>query len=354
MRPLRHLRQCRRTFGEPHRPFSPCRALRCASNCQDNAFAGGASTSIYSSSAKDSDAAPPDPSLLDATLPIRSSDLYGNEHAKTIRRVYFISDRTGLTSEGMGESLLSQFNESDVKFKMKTFPYVDDVAEMDTALSAIRKETQGGPRPIIFSSIVNCDVRRRIDAIDSFHIDFYQSFIEALEVELSTKAKHVPGMTHGNTGEKYFKRIEALNFTLNHDDGITDKGLQKADVILVGVSRSGKTPTCLYMALQYGIRSANYPLTPDDLEQCPELPNMLKPYKGKLFGLTINPERLSNIREERRPGSHYASLSNCDDEVRRAEILFKAHGIPYLSSTHKSVEELAVKVLQLFKLKRRF
>nr|CBA09775.1 conserved hypothetical protein [Neisseria meningitidis alpha275] len=175
-----------------------------------------------------------------------------------------------------------------------------------------------------------------------------------MEKELNTEAVAAEQGHHsiGNT-KRYDARMEAVNFSLNHDDGVSDKNLQEADVILMGVSRSGKTPTCLYLALQYGIRAANYPLIPDDLEST-DLPRMVKPYKDKLFGLTIQPERLQAIRQERRPNSAYARIDTCRSEVADAQSMFRRHGIPFANTTDKSVEELAVHILQACKLKRRF
>lgn len=175
-----------------------------------------------------------------------------------------------------------------------------------------------------------------------------------LEKELNVEATIAERGHHGigNT-KRYDARMEAVNFSLSHDDGVSDKNLQEADVILMGVSRSGKTPTCLYLALQYGIRAANYPLIPDDLEST-DLPRMVKPYKDKLFGLTIQPERLQAIRQERRPNSTYAKIDTCRSEIADAQNMFKRHGVPFTNTTDKSVEELAVHILQACKLKRRF
>ncbi|MDO5686231.1 MAG: pyruvate, water dikinase regulatory protein [Neisseria sp.] len=273
---------------------------------------------------------------------------------KAQRRAYFISDRTGITSESLGEALLNQFDNID--FKRRTYPFIDTPEKARTLITHIQEEVEqdGIERALIFSSIVDSEVRALIRTCPAFHIDFYDTFIDALEAELHTEARRVVGMTHGlHDTERYDKRMEAVNFTLNHDDGISDKELKKADVILVGVSRSGKTPTCLYLALQYGIRAANYPLTPEDLEST-DLPRMLKPYRDKLFGLTIDCERLQQIRSERRPDSSYASASTCNREVSVAEEIFHRHRIPFLSSTHKSVEELSASILQASGLKRRF
>lgn len=275
------------------------------------------------------------------------------DSSEEVRYAYFISDRTGITSESLGEALLNQFD--NITFKCRTYPYVDSPDKAKNLIKHIEEESDGYGRPLIFSSIVDRDVRNLIHTCNGFHIDFFDTFIDRLEDELHIEAKLEVGRTHGiGDTSKYDKRIDAVNFTLNHDDGISDSGLQKADVILVGVSRSGKTPTCLYLALQYGIRAANYPLTPDDLQNHLEIPRMLKPHRKKLFGLTINSERLHNIRQERRPDSVYADLENCRKEVRLAEEMFERYDIPYLSTTHKSVEELAVSVMQACNLRRRF
>ena len=272
------------------------------------------------------------------------------------RRAYFISDRTGITVESMGEALLNQF--STAEFKQRTYPFIDTPNKAHELLSHIAEEIaadgESWGRPLVFSSVVNNEVRQIIHTCPAYHIDFYDTFIGNLEKELHTDARRITGATHGLTDTaRYDARMEAVNFSLGHDDGITDKDLAIADIILVGVSRAGKTPTCLYLALQYGIRAANYPLTPDDLESL-ELPRMLKPYKNKLFGLTIDSNRLQKIRQERRPDSHYASLKNCVKEVAAAEEMFLRHNIPFLISTDKSVEELAACILTKCKLKRRF
>jgi hypothetical protein len=181
-------------------------------------------------------------------------------------------------------------------------------------------------------------------------MDMFHTFVAPLEVELNEKSTHAIGQFHQNIDtESYRNRIEAINFSLAHDDGQSHKNLELADVILVGVSRSGKTPTCLYLAMQYGVKSANYPLIPDDFERG-VLPSELKKYQSKLFGLTIQANRLSEIRNERRPGSKYASLDNCRYEVNEAEAMMKRENISWLSSTHKSIEEIATTILQDIKL----
>ena len=268
------------------------------------------------------------------------------------RHAIFISDRTGLTAEGMGDALLNQFD--DIEFKRFTYPFIDTPEKAERVVAEVNKIADGcNLRPIIFTSIVSEDIRHIIRNCNGLHLSFFDAFINKLEEELGTQAVLQVGLTHGiqNT-ERYDARMEAVNFSLNHDDGVSAKDLADADVILMGVSRSGKTPTCLYLALQYGIRAANYPLTPDDLDST-DLPRMVKPFKSKIFGLTIDPARLHHIRTERRPNSQYASPENCRREVHEAESMFRQHGIPHTSTTHKSVEELAAGIMLACKLQRR-
>ena len=269
------------------------------------------------------------------------------------RHAIFISDRTGLTAEGMGDALLNQFD--DIEFKRFTYPFIDTPEKAERVVAEVNKIADGcNLRPIIFTSIVSEDIRHIIRNCNGLHLSFFDAFINKLEEELGTQAVLQVGRTHGiqNT-ERYDARMEAVNFSLNHDDGVSAKDLADADVILMGVSRSGKTPTCLYLALQYGIRAANYPLTPDDLDK-PDLPPMVKQYRNKIYGLTIKPERLADIREERRPNSNYASISTCKQEVADAQAMFRRFNIPFTNTTHKSVEELAASIMQACGLKRRF
>ncbi len=270
------------------------------------------------------------------------------------RSAYFVSDRTGITAESFGAALLTQFD--TVEFKRETIPFVDTVEKAEELVAQIRKMADTDlHRPLVFLSIVNPAVRAAVQVEDcALVIDFFDTFIAPLETELGTKANFTVGKRHGiGSEEEYDHRIDAVNFSLNHDDGVKLKDLAEADVILVGVSRSGKTPTCLYLALQYGIKAANYPLTPEDLSS-PTLPKMLLPYRQKIFGLTIDPQRLHHIRSERRPDSKYAAVDNCRKEVNEAESMFRHHGVPFISTTHKSIEELASTILHHAKLTRRF
>ena len=268
------------------------------------------------------------------------------------RIVFFISDGTGITAEMLGHSLLTQFD--DIQFQQIAIPFVDTVAKAEECVAKIDEaRVRSGARPIVFCTLVNDDVRNALRQTDALVLDFFQSFLNPLEAELAARSTHTVGRSHGVTNDKgYHDRIDAINFALAHDDGLGNRELAKADVILVGVSRSGKTPTCLYLALQFGIKAANCPLTPDDFARG-ALPSAVEPQLPKVYGLTIAPERLARIRNERRPDSQYAELENCRYEVEEAERLMRRYGIPWLNSTTRSIEEIATKILQDVKLERR-
>jgi hypothetical protein len=267
------------------------------------------------------------------------------------RTVFFVSDGTGITAETFGHAVLTQF---DLRFRQVRLPFIDT---LDKAYEAARRINEtfalDNQAPIVFSTLVKPDLSEVIRKSKGMHMDLIQTFVAPLEHELGVKSTHTIGRSHNIVdSEEYKNRIEAINFSLAHDDGQSHKNLSAADVILVGVSRSGKTPTSLYLAMQYGIKAANYPLIPDDFERG-RLPSSLPPFRAKIFGLSITPERLSEIRHERRAGSKYASLENCRYEVNEAELMMKREGIRWLSSTTKSIEEIATTILQEIKPDRR-
>lgn len=268
------------------------------------------------------------------------------------RTVFFISDRTGITAEMLGNSLLTQFE--DIHFHRVTIPFVDSMEKVADAVRQVNATAAAeGRRPIVVSSVVDETMSEAIRRdTHGLTLDMFQIFIQPLESELGAKSSHAAGRSHGiANSHEYFARMEAINFTQAYDDGAATRDLDKAQVILVGVSRCGKTPTSLYLALQFGIRAANFPLTPDDFADR-RLPASVMPFREHLFGLTIQPERLREIREERRPRSHYAQLENCRYEVREAEHLMQQHGIPMLDTTSKSIEEIATTILHRAKLER--
>jgi hypothetical protein len=268
------------------------------------------------------------------------------------RTVFFVSDRTGITAEMLGNSLLSQFE--DFHFERQTVPFVDSRDKIEAVIRQINETAERERRhPIVFSSVVDqaasAEIRERAHALT---LDLFQIFIAPLEAELQAKSSHTAGRSHGiANSHEYFARMEAINFSQSHDDGAATRDLGKAQVILVGVSRCGKTPTSLYLALQFGVRTANFPLTPDDFADR-KLPASVLPHRDRLFGLTINPERLHRIREERRAASKYSSLENCRYEVREAEHLMDREGIPMLDTTAKSIEEIATTILHRAKVRR--
>ena len=267
----------------------------------------------------------------------------------TRRTVFFVSDGTGITAQMLGHSLLTQFE--GVEFHQVTLPFIDSAEKAEDCLARISAEQQNG-QPIVFSTLVNNDVRTVLRRADALFIDFFESFIDPLEAGLGMKSSHTIGRSHSAMDKKeYQQRIEAINFAMAHDDGASHRELSLADVILIGVSRSGKTPTSLYLAMQFGVKAANYPLIPEDLDRM-KLPEALRAEKTRLYGLTIAPERLHEIRKERRPGSKYADLDNCRFEVDEAENLMRREGVRCINSTSKSIEEIATTILRELRIQR--
>ena len=270
-----------------------------------------------------------------------------------MRTVFFISDRTGLTAEALGNSLLTQFGE--IEFKRVNLAFIDSLEKAEKVVVKIRAAAQSdGTPPLIFSTQISSEYRSLMMNSGGVLFDFFNTFISKMEQALGQKSSHAAGLSHGVTNAKtYASRIESINFALNNDDGLNAKNYCNADIILTGVSRSGKTPTCLFLALQYGIYAANYPLIEQDLHTV-HLPEVLKQHKQKLFGLSINPVRLQNIRNIRRSNSGYASIDQCRKEVRRAEDIFVENNVPFLDTSQISIEEIATRVVNKKKLKRRY
>ncbi|MBP6673675.1 MAG: kinase/pyrophosphorylase [Vitreoscilla sp.] len=262
------------------------------------------------------------------------------------RTVFFVSDGTGITAETFGNSILNQFA---IKPRHVRRPFIDTPEKAHRVVSEINQAAEAeGVRPVVFITLAKADVHEVLvnARCKGMVMDMFKAFIEPLENEFCLKSNHRVGrFSDAAKSQEYNDRIEAINFSLAHDDGQSAKNLEAADVILVGVSRSGKTPTSLYLAMQHGIKAANYPLIPEDFERG-HLPSTLSPHKRKCFGLTIDPDRLSQIRNERRPDSKYASIQNCRAEVHEAETMMKRSGIAWLSSTHKSIEEIATTILR--------
>lgn len=266
------------------------------------------------------------------------------------RTIFIISDGTGITAETLSNGLLSQFE--GVQFRYVRFPFTDSTEKAANCLKRIADlGGQDGQRPLVVMTVMDPKISALLRQADVLFLDVFEVFITPLEHELGLRSTHSVGRSHGQEHSEYARRIAAMNFTLAHDDGVSVADLTNADVILVGVSRCGKTPTSLYLSLQFGLKAANYPLIPEDFERdC--LPDSLRPFSDKLFGLTIAPEQLHHIRQERRPGSHYASLDNCRYEVAAADRLMQRAGIARFDMTSRSIEEMAVHLVQVINKKQ--
>lgn len=284
--------------------------------------------------------------------PFRGPRAGASRVSEVKRSVFFISDRTGITAETIGATLLTQFDESE--FKQSTLPFVNSSDKAASAVEYIDHTARtSGLRPIVFSTTVSDEVRGILRGSQALFLDLFDLFLPALEEELKVKSAHLEGRAHGMADESsYRSRIDAMNYALKHDDGVSADGYGDAAVILIAPSRCGKTPACLYMAMQHGVFAANYPLTEEDLER-QRLPEVLRPYKDRLFGLSIDAERLHNIRSERRRGSQYASLPQVSYELRQAEALYKRYNIPSTNTTNMSIEEIAAVIMQEKNLRRR-
>lgn len=268
-----------------------------------------------------------------------------------IRTVFLISDQTGITAETLGHSLLTQFE--GVQFREVTLPFIDTVDKAEEAVRRINLTYElEGSKPIVFCTFVQPEIRSVFNACKGLCLDFFDAFIEPLEKELEVKSSHTTGKAHGlSDSNSYSRRMEAVNYAVANDDGLNPGGLARAQIILVGVSRCGKTPTCLYLALQHGVFAANYPLNEDDFETG-RLPPSLVKFQSRLFGLSIDPARLQQIREERRPDSRYASARQVGYELRAADGLFQKYNIPAMNITHTSIEEIAAKAMLIKEIKR--
>ncbi|EPC04570.1 PEP synthetase regulatory protein [Litchfieldella anticariensis FP35 = DSM 16096] len=272
------------------------------------------------------------------------------------RTAFFISDGTGITAETLGRSLLAQFE--NLEIRMVTKPYIDNIDKAQSLAEVIQATAiRDGEQPIIIDTIVDENVRKIISSAPGFKVDIFSTFLAPLEDELATHSTYTVGRTHSiGRDDVYMNRIDSVHFALDNDDGARTHQYDKADIILIGVSRCGKTPTSLYLALQFGIRAANYPLTEDDQDEdgTLKLPRALMPHRHKLFGLTIDVRRLAAIRSERRPNSRYCSMDQCMQEIQQAEALYRQMHIPYIDTTRFSVEEISTRMIAEAGLNRRF
>lgn len=261
-----------------------------------------------------------------------------------IRDVLFVSDRTGITAETLGLSLLTQFN--GIKFRKHTRRFVNTLEKARAVAEEINHMARAtGTRPVVFSTLIDAEMRKAVGGAESLFFDLVDTFIAPLEIELKQRSSHTIGRARTSFDQsKYNVRMDAVNYAIMTDDGLHTQDYNHADVIVLGVSRSGKTPTCLYLALTFGIYAANYPLTGEDLEFA-RLPSALAGHRAQLYGLSIHPGRLQQIRRERKAEGAYASLKRCQYETSQAEALFRQEHIPYIDTSTISIEEIATTIL---------
>jgi regulator of PEP synthase PpsR (kinase-PPPase family) len=266
------------------------------------------------------------------------------------RTVFFVSDGTAITTETVGHSLLTQF--PGIEFRQERIPFVDSPEKAAQVVEQINQAcVNDNAAAIVFLSIIDDKTRAVFYRSDGITLDLFADFMDTLEGALGVSRESTVGQAHGVADtERYDDRMEATNYALSHDDGMS-LSYEDADLVLVGISRSGKTPTCLYMALHFGVKAANYPLTQEDLEN-QRLPDSLRRNKKKIAGLIIDADRLAQLRETRRAGSRYASLRQCHWEVDAAESLLRSEGIEVIYTTHSSIEEIASRILQQLGLHR--
>lgn len=262
--------------------------------------------------------------------------------------VFFLSDSTGITAQALGTALLVQF--PDLRFARQTFPFIRSVDEAREIVQVMDAAAQTQPQTLVFSTAVTPEIRAEIARTRATLIDFFGSHIDAVEGALGEQAVRSRGRAHGlGNIQRYDSRMQAVEYAIEHDDGQSLRGLDKADIILVAPSRCGKTPTTMYLALQHGLFVANYPLVEDDFDST-NLPRPIAPYRDRCFGILTTPKRLHQVRTERRAGSAYAALDTCVFELRRAAAMFEAHRIPYVNSANMSVEEMSATILHTMKL----
>lgn len=264
------------------------------------------------------------------------------------RTVFFVSESTGITAETLGHSLLSQFDTVD--FEQVYMPYINTPARAEALTVRMQEAAERDDvRPLVFSTMLNHEIATILKRGNCFYMELFEGFVAPLSEELGVAPSLKSGRSHAITKPSmYTKRIEAINFSMSNDDGVRPDNFRHADVVLVGVSRSGKTPTCLYLAMHYGLRAANYPITEEDFSRG-DLPPEVLAVRDKLFALTIEPQRLQMIREERRRGSEYASAARCQKDIREATAMFQRLAVPVLNTTNQSIEEISAQILRAVK-----
>lgn len=263
--------------------------------------------------------------------------------------IYYISDSTGILITNLGQALLCQFPE--ISFHEEKIPYVKTIKEAQKTLEYILDKSRGR-RPIIFSTIMDLEIRNLFRSPEVEFFDAFDYFLDPLEHCLEAKALRVPGFSRHGDVLTMNKRVDAINYCLEHDDGTKVNEFDEADVILLGVSRAGKTPVSVYLATQMGLKAGNFPLTDEYLKE-QRLPQSVVRNIKRAVALTTTPEMLRSIREKRYPDSKYAKIATCIEELQLAEEIFHHHKVPIISSAGKSIEEIATQVTQEIGLARK-
>jgi [pyruvate, water dikinase]-phosphate phosphotransferase / [pyruvate, water dikinase] kinase len=265
--------------------------------------------------------------------------------------VFFLSDSTGISAETMGNALLIQF--PDLHFERTLIPFISSVEEAREVVAQLDAAMEGPVTPLVFSTAAVDEVREELNKSKAPIIDFFGIHMSRVEEQLGARGLREARRLQGvGDVRRYNSRMAAIEFAIEHDDGLSPRGLDRADVVLLAPSRCGKTPTAMYLALQHGMFVANYPLVDEDLETT-DLPRPVQDLADRCFGLTTTVSRLSRVRQERRPDSRYASEEQCRYELRRATAIYETHSLPTVDTSAASVEEIATVVIQTLARQRR-
>jgi regulator of PEP synthase PpsR (kinase-PPPase family) len=242
--------------------------------------------------------------------------------------IYYISDSTGIMATNLGQALICQFPE--INFYEEKFPFILTVKQA--------RKTK---------------VREVFDSPEVEFFEAYGLFLERLETCLEAEAVREPGFARHANDMAMTKRVEAIHYCLGHDDGTKESEYDEADIILLGVSRSGKTPVSVFLATQMGLKSANFPLTSEYLDQY-RIPEQIRQNKDRAVALTTSPEQLHSAREKRYPNSKYSRIATCREELKQAEQIYVKNKIPIVSSAGKSIEETATQVMQELGISKKY
>lgn len=266
--------------------------------------------------------------------------------------IFYISDGTGITAETLGHSLITQFEKLEVE--SITIPYVDTEEKAKLAVERINNAYKKyNTPPLIMATIISDKIRKIISSSQGNLFEFFSIFLQPLSNILKQPYTHLTGRSHGVFDQKNYKaRLNAISLSLTCDDGMGLNHYNEVDIILIGPSRAGKTPTCLYLALQFGLKAANYPLIDGDLTKI-STPEFIVEQHQKIFGLLIDPSRLRLVRQERAKNSKYSSETQCIWEINKIEKFYKVNNIPYMNVTNLSIEEIATKALEILNISRK-